>query len=102
MRQFLEYLAETLVRAAGPADPRRLREPVHRAEVRAAGDELRHLQELLGETVRRMRWREGVQKEKGEPVDPAERRFCDWLEEQRREIMRLAVRFERKVGPPPL
>ncbi|HXU31919.1 MAG TPA: hypothetical protein VN851_15205 [Thermoanaerobaculia bacterium] len=37
----------------------------------------------------------------GATLDPADRRLCEWAEEQRRDIMRLAVRFERRVGPTP-
>lgn len=35
------------------------------------------------------------------PLKRADRRLADWVDEQRREVMRLAVRFERRMGPAP-
>ncbi len=101
IRQTLEYVADLLVREAGPADPSLLGESVERAEVRAVAAELRHHQEVLGEAAHRLRRRNDARASSGAKGDSADRRFAEWVEEQRREVMRLAVRFERRVGPEP-
>jgi hypothetical protein len=100
IRKTLEYVAEALYKGAGAQalDPRFLGESIIRAKLRAVGVELRHLQEWLGEVVDVLRWQDSL----AEPaLSPADRRLCEWAEEQRREVMRLAVRFERRVGPAP-
>ncbi len=91
-RKILEYVAEGLFEGAGaqPLDPKLLGESIRRARLRAVGYELRHLQDVVEE----------VADEEAMP-DSSDRRLCKWAEEQRREIMRLAVRFERRVGPAP-
>ncbi len=100
LRKLLEFVADLLAREAGtPPDPQVLGESVVRAEVRAAAAELRHLQEFLAEVANRLKWLEG---NKHKPLDPADRRLCEFAEEQRREIMRRAARYERRVGPAPV
>ncbi|MEP7008892.1 MAG: hypothetical protein ABJC13_01070 [Acidobacteriota bacterium] len=101
IRAVLEFVTEALVREAGPADPSLLGESVERSEIRAVGGEFRHHQEVLGEAARRLRWRGEARAKTGARRDPADLRLAEWVEEQRREVMRLAVRFERKMGPPP-
>jgi len=100
VRKIMEYFADSLFKATGeqPLDPKRLGESVARAKLRAMGRELRHLQDCAEEVADLPR-----QADSGEaaPLDPADRRLCEWAAEQRREIMRLAVRFERRVGPEP-
>lgn len=100
IRKLIQYFAEALYRGAGaqPLEPKLLGESVKRAMVRAVGEELRHLQEFLEEVAS-----EPGPGDANEDAafDPADRRLCKWAEEQRREIMRLAVRFERRVGPAP-
>jgi hypothetical protein len=100
IRKTLEYVAEGLYKAAGalPLDASLLGESVTRAKLRAMGRELRHLQDFAGEVTAELRQADSVE---GATLDPADRRLCEWAEEQRREIMRLAVRFERRVGPAP-
>ncbi len=100
IRKIIEYVAEALFQGAGaqPLDPNLLGESVTRAKVRAMGRELRHLQDFAEEVADEPQ-RAGAAKEA--PLDPADRRLCEWVEEQRREIMKLAVRFERRVGPAP-
>ncbi len=95
VRKIIEYFVEALFQGAGepPLDPRRLGESVPRAKLRAIGRELRHLQNFAAEVADEPRL--------GETLDPADRRLCEWAAEERREIMRLAVRFERRVGPAP-
>lgn len=99
IRKILEYVAEALFAGAGaqPLDPSLLGESVVRAKLRAAGAELRHIQDWVGEVSTEPR-RAGAD---GEALDPADRQLCEWAAEQRREVMRLAVRFERRVGPAP-
>jgi len=100
IRKILEYVAETLLEGAGakPLDPKLLGESVTRAKLRAMGRELRHLQDFAEEVADEPRRVDSVE---GATLDPADRRLCEWAAEQRREIMRLAVRFERRVGPAP-
>ncbi len=98
IRRIIEFFVEGLRREAPPVGPRQLGESTYRAEVRAAGVDLRHIPEFLAEATRRQLAREGVE---GTTIDPADRRLCAWVEEQRREVMRLAVRFERRLGPAP-
>ncbi len=99
IRKIIQYVAEALYRGAGaqPLDPELLGESVKRAKVRAVGEELRHLQDFLEEVAEPA----PVGGEEGAASDPADRRLSKWAEEQRREIMRLAVRVERRVGPTP-
>ncbi len=98
IRRIIEFFLEGLRREAPPPDPRQLGESTYRAEVRAAAAELHHVPDFLAESARRLLAREGVE---GAAIDPADRRLCKWVEEQRREVLRLAVRFERRVGPAP-
>jgi hypothetical protein len=100
IRKIVEYVAEGLHKAAGalPLDPRLLGESVTRAKLRAIGRELRHLQDFAGEVADGPRQADSVE---GATIDPADRRLCEWAADQRRELMRLAVRFERRVGPAP-
>ncbi|HEV7669937.1 MAG TPA: hypothetical protein VGS22_15550 [Thermoanaerobaculia bacterium] len=99
IRKTLEYVAEGLHKAAGaqPLDASILGESVTRAKLRAIGRELRHLQDFAGEVADEPRQVDAVEG----ALDPADRRLCEWAAEERREIMRLAVRFERRVGPAP-
>jgi hypothetical protein len=100
IRKALTYFAETLLGGAGakPLEAKLLGESVTRAKLRAMGRELRHLQDCAEEVADEPRRANSVE---GAPLDPADRRLCEWAEEQRREIMRLAVRFERRLGPAP-
>jgi hypothetical protein len=100
IRKIVQYVAEGLHKAAGaqPLDPSLLGESVIRAKLRAVGRELRHLQDWLGEVAHEPRQADSVE---GATLDPADRRLCEWAADERREIMRLAVRFERRVGPAP-
>ncbi len=98
IRRIIEFFVEGLKREAPPPDPRQLGESTYRAEVRAAAADLRYLPDFLAESTRRLVAREEVE---GATIDPADRRLSRWVEEQRREVMRLAVRFERRVGPAP-
>ncbi len=100
IRKIVEYVAEALFKGAGaqPLDPQRLGESIRRAKLRAVGRELRHLQDVVEEVAVEP---SPADLGDGAPLDPAERRLCEWAEEQRREIMRLAVRFERRIGPAP-
>ncbi len=96
VEHLLEFLTDALAAKAGeypPApDPVRLGEAVGTAKLRAVGGELRHLVQFLG----------GVAGEPNATEVPspsaADRR---WAEAQRREILRLAVRFERRLGRAP-
>ncbi len=100
VRRIIQYVADALLQEAGehPPDAALLGESVVRAKLRAAGEELRHQQEFLGAVADLPRWLESVA---GFELDPADRELCQWAAEQRREVMRLAVRFERRVGPAP-
>ena len=101
VRKILAYVAEALFHGAGarPLDAQVLGESVVRAKLRAMGRELRHLESCAKEVADEPRQADS---EKGAPpLDAADRRLCKWVEEQRREIVRLAVRFERRVGPAP-
>ncbi len=100
IRKIVEYVVEALYKGAGeqPLDPKRLGESIRRAKLRAVGRELRHLQDVVEEVAVEPSL---VDLGSGAPLDPADRRLSEWAEEQRREIMRLAVRFERRVGPLP-
>ncbi|HEV7671540.1 MAG TPA: hypothetical protein VGS22_23725 [Thermoanaerobaculia bacterium] len=100
IRKTLEYVAEGLHKAVGaqPLDAKLLGESVTRAKLRAMGREFRHLQDFAGEVADEPRHVDSVE---GATLDPADRRLCEWVAEERREIMRLAVRFERRVGPAP-
>ena len=100
IRKILEYVAEALFAGAGaqPLSSKRLGESVTRAQLRAVGRELRHIQDFVEEIADKPRRADSVE---GAVLDPADRRLCEWAEEQRREVMRLAVRFERRVGPAP-
>ncbi len=100
IRKILEYVAEALFAGVGaqPLDPKLLGESVIRAKLRAMGRELRHLQDCADEVADVPRWQDSLAES---ALDPADRRLCEWAAEQRREIMRLAVRFERRVGPAP-
>jgi hypothetical protein len=100
IRKGIEYVAEALWKGAGaqPLDPSLLGESVIRAKLRAVGRELRHLQDWLAEVAHVLRWQDSLAES---ALSPADRRLCEWAEEQRREVMRLAVRFERRVGPAP-
>ncbi len=100
IRRVLEFVAETLFRGVSeqPIEPRTLGESASRAMLRAIGRELRHLQDCADEVADGPRQADTLE---GAPLDPADRRLCEWAAEQRREIMRLAVRFERRVGPVP-
>lgn len=109
IRKAVQYFAEALYSAAGslPLDPKLLGESVVRAKLRAMGEELRHLEECAEEVMDLLKWQDTLA---ASALDPADRRLCEWTEEQRREILKLAVRFERRVGsapevtdpPPPL
>ncbi len=98
IRKIVEYVVEALYKGAGeqPLDPKRLGESVRRAKLRAVGRELRHLQDFVEEVAAEPQPADSAE---GATLDPADRRLCEWAAEQRREIMRLAVRFERRVGP---
>ena len=98
VRKILAYVAEALFQGAGarPLDAKVLGESVVRAKVRAMGRELRHLEACAKEVADLARWQDSLAES---ALDAADRRLCAWVEEQRREIMRLAVRFERRVGP---
>jgi len=100
VRKIIEYFAEALFKGAGsqPLDPKLLGESVTRAKLRAMGRELRHLQGFAEEVADEPRQADSVE---GATLDPADHRLCEWAAEQRREIMRLAVRFERRLGPAP-
>ncbi|HEV7672169.1 MAG TPA: hypothetical protein VGS22_26935 [Thermoanaerobaculia bacterium] len=100
VRKIIEYFADALFKGAGaqPLDPKRLGESVARAKLRAMGRELRHLQDFAEEVADEPRQVDSVE---GATIDPVDRRLCEWAAEQRRDIMRLAVRFERRVGPAP-
>jgi hypothetical protein len=100
VRKIIEYFAEALFKGAGaqPLDPKLLGESVTRAKLRAMGRELRHLQDFAEEVADEPRQADSAE---GATIDPADRRLCEWAAKQRREIMRLAVRFERRVGPAP-
>jgi hypothetical protein len=100
IRRGIEYVTEALWKGAAeqPLDPRLLGESINRAKLRAVGRELRHLQGFLEEVAPEPRQGDLVE---GATNDRTDRRDCEWAAEQRREIMRLAVRFERRVGPAP-
>ena len=101
IRKILGYVAEALFAGAGakPLDAQVLGESVVRAKLRAMGRELRHLEECAKEVANEPSKADSAG---GAPtLDAADRRLCAWVEEQRRQILRLAVRFERRVGPPP-
>ena len=100
IRKILEYVAEALFKGAGaqPLDSKVLGESVIRAKLRAVGRELRHIQDFVEEIADKPRLADSVE---GAVLDPADRRLCEWAAEERREIMKLAVRFERRVGPSP-
>jgi hypothetical protein len=99
-RKILEYVAEGLFQGAGaqPLDPKLLGESIRRAKLRAVGYELRHLQEVVEEVADDPQPEDS---DSGATLDPTDRRLCKWAAEQRRDITRLAVRFERRVGPAP-
>ncbi len=99
-RRVIGYLADALLNEAGehPPDAQLLGESVGLAKVRAAGGELRHILEFLGEAADPLRF---LNLPEGSKLDLADRRLCKWVEGQRREVMRLAVRFERRVGSAP-
>ncbi len=98
--RIIQYVADALLKEAGehPPDAQLLGESVGLAKVRAVGAELRHILEFLGEASDPMRF---LNLPEGSKLDPADRRLCTWVAEQRRDVMRLAVRFERRVGPAP-
>ncbi len=100
IRKIIEYVAEALFAGAGaqPLHSKILGESVTRAKIRAVGRELRHIQDFVEEIADKARLADSVE---GAVLDPADRRLCEWVEEQRRDIMKLAVRFERRVGPAP-
>ncbi len=100
IRKIIEYVAEALFQGAGaqPLDPKILGESVTRAKVRAMGRELRHLQDFAGEVADQPQRADAAE---GAALDSADRRLCEWVAEERREIMRLALRFERRAGPAP-
>ncbi len=100
VRKIIEYFADAPFQGAGaqPLNPKLLGESVARAKLRAMGRELRHLQAFAEEVADEPRQVDSVE---GATIDPVDRRLCEWAAEQRREIMRLAVRFERRVGPAP-
>ncbi len=100
VRRIVQYVADALLKEAGehPPDAQLLGESVGLAKVRAAGGELRHILEFLAEASDPPRF---LNLPEGAEPDPADRRLCKWVEGQRREVMRLAVRFERRVGPAP-
>ena len=66
--------------------------------MRAMGRELRHLQDFAEEMADEPQRADGAE---GVALDPADRRLREWVAKERREIMRLALRFERRVGPAP-
>ncbi len=98
VRRIVQYVADELLNEAGehPPDAQLLGESVGLAKVRAAGGELRHILEFLGEASDPLRF---LNLPEGSKLDPADRRLCKWVEGQRRDVMRLAVRFERRAGP---
>ena len=100
IRKILGYVAEALFAGAGarPLNAQVLGESVVRAKVRAMGRELRHLEDCAKEVADEPRQADSAEVP---TLALADRRLCAWAEEQRREIMRLAVRFERRVGPAP-
>lgn len=100
IRKILEHVAEALLKGVSeqPLDPKVLGESVTRAKLRAIGRELRHLQDFADEVADPP---QRVDAAEGATLDPADHRLCKWAEEQRREITRLAVRFERRLGPTP-
>ncbi len=100
VRRIIQYVADALLKEAGehPPDAELLGESVGRAKVRAAGEELRHILEFLGKAADPVRF---LNLRAGEQPGPADRLLCKWVEGQRREVMRLVVRFERRVGPAP-
>ncbi len=100
VRRIIQYVADALLKEAGehPPDAEVLGESVGRAKVRAAGEELRHILEFLGEASDPLRF---LNLPEGSELDPADRRLCKWVEGQRREVMRLAVRFERRARSAP-
>ncbi len=100
VRRIIQYVADALLKKAGefPPDAELLGESVGRAKVRVAGEELRHILEFLGEAADPVRF---LNLPAGAQPDPADRLLCKWVEGQRREVMRLAVRFERRAGAAP-
>ncbi len=100
VHRIVQYVTDALLKEAGehPPDAQLLGESVGLAKVRAAGGELRHILEFLGEAADPLRF---LNLPEGSELDLADRRLCKWVEGQRREVMRLAVRFERRVGPAP-
>ncbi len=100
VRRIVQYVTDALLKEAGehPLDAQLLGESVGLAKVRAAGAELRHILEFLSEAADPLRF---LNVPEGSKLDPADRRLCKWVEGQRRDVMRLAVRFERRVGPAP-
>ena len=100
IRKILGYVAEALFAGAGarPLNAQVLGESVVRAKLRAMGRELRHLELCAKEVADESRHSASTD---APTLDLADRRLCAWAEEQRREIMRLAVRFERRVRPAP-
>ncbi|HXU31917.1 MAG TPA: hypothetical protein VN851_15195 [Thermoanaerobaculia bacterium] len=100
VRKIMEYFADALFQGAGaqPLDPKLLGESVPRAKLRAIGRELRHLQDFAEEVADLPRQEDSGE---GATLEPADRRLCEWAAAQGRDIMRLAVRFERRVGRAP-
>lgn len=95
--RLLEILSEALLAKVGeypPApDPERLGEPVGRAKLRAVGGELRHLVQFVDDVAAERDPSEGQAL-----LSAADRK---WAELQRRDILRMAVRFERRLGAAP-
>ena len=98
IRKLVQYFTDALYVGAGaqPLDPKLLGESIRWAKLRAVGYELRHLQDVVEEAATESRTEDPQA-----TIDSVDRRLSEWAAEQRREIMRLAVRFERRVGPAP-
>ncbi len=94
VQRVLEYVSQCLLDQASesPPDPGCFGETLGRAKLRAAGAELRHLVVFVGDVANE------DDPAQSQGLSASERR---WAEAQRREILRLAVRFERRLGRAP-
>ena len=96
VQRLLAFVAEGLLQevAENRPDAKRLGESVRQARLRMVGKELRHLVEYVGMAA-------GEDDPEGDAGDAADRRLGRWAVAQQRELLRLAVRFERRLGVPP-
>ncbi|HXU44351.1 MAG TPA: hypothetical protein VN783_02410 [Thermoanaerobaculia bacterium] len=91
VRKLLAYLGRLLCDFAAQVPIEDLGESFERAGVRATGADLRASQDFLTELARRPR---------AFKLPRADRDLCAWATERAREVALIAVRIERRLGPP--